>query len=59
MPVLAVHPTGDAWCLEGQMLASKIAVEDSAWQYKQVDGGHWFFVQEPGVLNKLLLDFLG
>jgi pimeloyl-ACP methyl ester carboxylesterase len=59
MPVLAVHPKGDAWCLEGQMLASKVAVEDAAWQYRQVDGGHWFFVQEPDVLNKLLLDFLG
>jgi hypothetical protein len=41
------------------MLASKVAVEDAAWQYRQVDGGHWFFVQEPDVLNKLLLDFLG
>jgi hypothetical protein len=57
-PVLAVHPAG-CLCFEGQMVASKVAVEDAAWQYKQVDGGHWFFVQEPDALNKLLLDFLG
>jgi pimeloyl-ACP methyl ester carboxylesterase len=59
MPVLGLHPSGDVWCLEGQMKASQLAVEDSCWQFKSVPGGHWFFVEEPEALNKLLLEFLG
>jgi pimeloyl-ACP methyl ester carboxylesterase len=59
MPVLAVHPEQDSYCLEPQIKASKDVVAEGCWQYKVVPGGHWFFVQEPDVLNKLLLDFLG
>lgn len=59
MPVLAVHPEKDSYCLEAQIASSKDVVAEGCWQYKSVPGGHWFFVQEPDVLNKLLLDFLG
>jgi pimeloyl-ACP methyl ester carboxylesterase len=59
MPVLAVHPEQDSYCLEAQIASSKDVVAEGCWQYKRVPGGHWFFVQQPDVLNKLLLDFLG
>ena len=58
MPVLGVHPKDDWGCLEGQMKASEIAVQEGKWTFKQIPGGHWFFVQEPDTLNKLLLEFL-
>lgn len=58
MPVMGVHPQQDWACLEGQMKASEIAVEEGKFQFRQVPGGHWWFVQEPEALNKLLLEFL-
>jgi pimeloyl-ACP methyl ester carboxylesterase len=59
MPVLGIHPKDDRACLEGQMRASEVAVQEGKWTFKQVPGGHWFFVQEPDTLNKTLLNFLG
>ena len=59
MPVLGVHSDGDAYCLAGQMEASKDVVEDGCWESKSVPGGHWWFVEAPDTLNTLLLDFMG
>lgn len=42
-PVLAVYSDKDAFCLEGQMLASKDVVAEGMWRYERVPGGHWFF----------------
>lgn len=58
MPVLGVHLIHDCACLEGQMRASEIAVQEGKWTFKQVSGSHWFFVHEPEKLNKMLLEFL-
>lgn len=57
-PVLAVYSDQDAYCLEGQMLASKDVVAEGMWRYERLPGGHWFFLREPGPFNALLLDFL-
>jgi hypothetical protein len=58
MPVLGIHPKDDLACLDGQMRASEIAVQEGKWTFKQVSGSHWFFVHEPDSLNKMLLEFL-
>lgn len=60
MPVLGIHGAKDAYCLEGQMVASRAAVADGCWHYHQVPNvGHWLPLHAPDVVNKLLLDFIG
>jgi len=44
IPVLGVHSDQDAYCLEGQMLASKTVVADGCWRHE--------------VVTQLLLGFL-
>jgi len=56
MPVLAVHSDKDAYCLEGQMLDSKIAVADGCWRHEVVPGVGP--VEKPDTVTQLLLNFL-
>ena len=58
LPVMGMWSTGDPFLLEAQMQQSKVNVT-GPWRYERVeDAGHWFMLEKPEVVNKLLLDFL-
>ena len=57
-PTLGVWSDGDPFLLEPQIALSALAV-DAPWRYERVGGaGHWLMLDEPAVLNRLLLEFL-
>lgn len=58
IPVMGIHPTKDAFLVEGQMAGSKDYVAGE-WRYEEIDGaGHWVQLERPDEINVLLLDFL-
>lgn len=59
LPVLAAYGDKDAYCLEGQMLASAQLVAEACWQYERLNGvGHWLPTEAADTVNRLLLAFL-
>lgn len=57
-PTLGIWSTGDLYLTERAMLASASKVT-GPWQYVRVEGAsHWIPLDEPTLLNRLLLGFL-
>jgi pimeloyl-ACP methyl ester carboxylesterase len=57
-PVLGVWSDRDPFLLEPQMAQSSTTV-DGPWRYERIaDAGHWLMLDQPEMLNRLLLDFL-
>ncbi len=54
---MGVWSTGDMALSEAQMTGSGRHVA-GVWRYEQLPGGHWIPVEQPDVLNRLLLDWL-
>jgi pimeloyl-ACP methyl ester carboxylesterase len=58
-PTLGIFGSDDLYLTEDRMLASAEHV-GGPWRYERFDGaGHWIPLEQPGRLNRLLLDFLG
>jgi len=58
-PTLGVWGENDPFLLEPQMALSAPAV-NGPWRYERLRGaGHWLMLDQPAVLNGLLLEFLG
>ena len=57
MPVMGVWSSGDPFLKERQMQESVINVA-GPWHYERIeDAGHWFMLEKPAEINRLLLDF--
>jgi pimeloyl-ACP methyl ester carboxylesterase len=55
---MGIWSTGDIALLEEQMTSSSKFV-NGTWRYERVEGaGHWMQLEQPDVVNRLLLDFL-
>jgi pimeloyl-ACP methyl ester carboxylesterase len=58
VPTMGLWSTGDPALTEVQMTDSAANVT-GPWRYERLDGpGHWMQLEEPGQVNRLLLDFL-
>jgi pimeloyl-ACP methyl ester carboxylesterase len=58
-PTLAVWGENDPFLLEPQIEGSGPFV-DAPWRYEKIKGaGHWLMLDQPEVLNRFLLEFLG
>ncbi len=58
IPVMGIWSSDDPFLLEEQMRQSKVNVK-GAWRYERIeDAGHWFMLERPEEVNRLLLDFL-
>jgi len=56
-PTLGIWSSGDFALTEAQMSGSAAYVT-GPWQYERVEGaGHWFQLEQPDIVSKLLLDF--
>jgi len=59
IPVMGVWSDADPFLLEPQMALSS-ALMDARWRYERITGaGHWMMIDQPEVVNQLLVDFLG
>lgn len=59
MPVLGIYGADDSFCLEGQMLASRNAVQEGCWHCcKLPNVGHWIQLQAADRVTDLLLAFV-
>ena len=59
MPVLGIWSSGDPFLKEKQMQESRINVA-GPWRYARIEGaGHWFMLEEPAQVNRLLVEFFG
>jgi pimeloyl-ACP methyl ester carboxylesterase len=57
-PTLGIWSTGDLYLTERAMIASASKVTGT-WQYVRVEGAsHWIPLDEPDLLNRVLLEFL-
>lgn len=57
-PTLGIWSTGDHYLTERAMVASAAKVTGT-WKYVRIEGAsHWIPLDEPDVLNRLLLEFL-
>ena len=57
IPVMGIWSSADPFLKEKQMQESRINVS-GPWRYERIDGaGHWFMLEKPAVVNRLLLDF--
>lgn len=54
-PTLALWSEQDRFLTQAQMLASKSRVRGE-WHYRRLRGHHWIPLQQPDVLNELLLE---
>lgn len=54
---MGIWSTSDVALTEAQMTGSERHVSGS-WRYERVDGSHWVPLDEPDLLNELLLDWL-
>jgi pimeloyl-ACP methyl ester carboxylesterase len=55
---LGLWSSGDAYLTEAQMVGSAPYVE-GPWRYERIEGAsHWFQLDRPAHVNRLLLDFL-
>lgn len=55
---MGIWGDGDPFLLEGQIAMSAPAV-DAPWRYQRISGaGHWLMLDQPAIVNRLLLDFL-
>jgi pimeloyl-ACP methyl ester carboxylesterase len=58
VPTLGMWSTGDEYLVEGSMMRSYDHVTAS-WRYERVEGAsHWMQLDEPGLINDLLVEFL-
>ncbi len=58
LPVMGVWSDNDPFLLEEQMRRSRVSVT-GAWRYERIErAGHWFMLERPEEVNRLLLDFL-
>ncbi len=59
MPVMGIWSSADPFLKEKQMQESRINVS-GPWRYERIeDAGHWFMLEQPATVNRLLLDFFG
>ena len=59
MPVMGIWSSGDPFLKEPQMQQSAINVA-GRWRYERIeDAGHWFMLEEPAAVNRLLVEFFG
>ncbi len=59
MPVMGIWSSGDPFLKEPQMQESAINVA-GPWRYERIeDAGHWFMLEEPAAVNRLLVEFFG
>ena len=57
MPVMGIWSSADPFLKEAQMQNSGINVA-GPWRYERIeDAGHWFMLEKPAAVNRLLLDF--
>ncbi len=57
-PTLGIWSSGDIALTEAQMTGSEAYVT-GPWRYERIDGaGHWMQLEQPEVINCLLVDFL-
>ena len=57
MPVMGIWSSADPFLKEKQMQESAINVA-GPWRYERIeDAGHWFMLEKPAAVNRLLLDF--
>jgi pimeloyl-ACP methyl ester carboxylesterase len=57
-PTMGIWSTGDIALTERQMTDSARSVA-GPWRYERIEGaGHWVQLDDPGAVNRLLLDFL-
>jgi pimeloyl-ACP methyl ester carboxylesterase len=58
VPTLGIFGTGDLYSTEAPMVRSEEFVT-GGWRYERFEGaGHWIPLEEPELLNRLLLEFL-
>ena len=58
VPVFGIWSDGDAFLVEGQMIASERYVR-GPWRYARIEGAnHWLQLDAPEQLNPLLLEYL-
>lgn len=58
VPVFGIWSSGDAFLVEGQMIASERYVK-GPWRYARIEGAnHWLQLDAPDKVNPLLLDYL-
>ncbi len=56
-PVMGIWSTDDPFLLEAQMQSSRINVP-GPWRYERIENaGHWFMLEKPEAVNRLLVDF--
>ena len=59
MPVMGIWSSADPFLKERQMQESKINVT-GPWRYERIEeAGHWFMLERPVEVNRLLVEFLG
>jgi pimeloyl-ACP methyl ester carboxylesterase len=58
MPVLGVWGEKDPFLLEPQMALSAGTVAGPWWYERISEAGHWLMLDQPELLNRLLIDFL-
>ena len=57
VPTVGIWSDKDAYLTESQMLGSRKYLQGE-WSYERLSGGHWIPLEQPQVLNKLLLKYL-
>jgi pimeloyl-ACP methyl ester carboxylesterase len=58
VPTLGMWSTGDEYLVEDSMIDSSEHVTAS-WRYERIEGAsHWMQLDEPGLINELLVEFL-
>ena len=57
IPVMGIWSSDDPFLMEKQMQESQLNVA-GPWRYERIeDAGHWFMLEQPATVNRLLLDF--
>lgn len=56
LPILVIIPTSDGYV--GEAIARSCEDFASKVQFEKVDGGHWFFIREPGLLTRHIRSFV-